>query len=266
MTDDSFRNAITCYDQALDVFEKLKDAQLVAKCQQMKGNAYGGLKDFGKAKECYAEALAYYEANDRDNNEYPKMIERVAAMEKFNKEYEASIEHYQQAMALFEQRGMMQEYGNAENGLKLCYVYAGKSMDEASDGRNAESIKTAQMQKLDMLITEEKNNLEQTRTYLGKLAYAQSLAVIAGCYAMKQDYKEAVDYYQQYIPAIREAVREEFRLENETERMQTWKKESSNIAELPELFVELPDSLIHYRNVLASLLLAFVCWYISVKR
>lgn len=124
ITADGFQKAITCLDEAWYTFEKLNDAPMVAKCQQMKGNAYGGLKEFGKAKECYAKALAYYEANDKESNEYPKMIERVAAMEKFNKEYEASIEHYRQAMALFEQRGMMQEYGNAENGLKLCYAYA----------------------------------------------------------------------------------------------------------------------------------------------
>ena len=56
---------------------------MTAKCQQMKGNAYGGLKDYAKAKECYTKALAYYEANDKGNDEYPKMIERVAAREKF---------------------------------------------------------------------------------------------------------------------------------------------------------------------------------------
>ena len=124
MTKDGFQKAINCLDLSKQAFEKLNDAQMVAKCQQMEGNAYGGLKEFGKAKDCYAKALAYYEANDKESDEYPKMIERVASMEKLNKEYEVSIEHYRQAMTLFKQRGMMQEYGNAENGLKLCYAYA----------------------------------------------------------------------------------------------------------------------------------------------
>ena len=124
ITADEFQKAITCLDEAWHTFEKLNDAPMIAKCQQRKGNAYGGLKEFEKAKECYAKALAYYEANDKESDDYPKMIERVATMEKFNKEYEASIEHYRQAMVLFEQRGMMQEYGDAENGLKLCYAYA----------------------------------------------------------------------------------------------------------------------------------------------
>lgn len=254
MTDNGFRKAIDCYDQALLVFEKMSDAQMIAKCQQMKGNSYGGLKDFGKAKECYTKALAYYEANDKASNEYPKMIERVAAMEKFNKEYDASIVHYRQAMALFEQRGMMQEYGNAENGLKLCYAYAGKNMDEATDGKNKEAVKAAQIKKLNELIAEEKSSLELTRTYLGKLMYARSLATIAGCYAMKEDYAEALNYYQQYMQTVREAVREEFRLENETERMQTWSEEAGTIAELQELLVLMPDSMAQYRGEIASLM------------
>lgn len=254
MTDNGFRKAIDCYDQAFQTFEKLNDAQMIAKCQQMKGNAFGGLKDFSKAKECYAKALAYYEANDKASDEYPKMIERVAAMEKFNKEYDASIEHYRLAMTLFEQRGMMQEYGDAENGLKLCYAYAGKNMDDATDGRNKDAVKEAERKKLDGIIADELDGLELTRTYLGKLMYARSLSTIAGCYAMKEDYKEALDYYQQYMQTVREAVREEFRLENETERMQTWREEAGTIAELQELLVLMPDSLAQYRGDLASLM------------
>ena len=253
LTDNGFRKAITCFDQALLVFEKMSDLQMIAKCQQMKGNAYGGLKDFAKAKDYYVKALAYYEANDKASDDYPKMIERVASMEKFNKEYEASIEHYRQAMKLFEERGMMQEYGNAENGLKLCYAYAGKSIDDASDGRNKDAVKSVRIKKLNELIAEEKNNLELTRTYLGKLTYARSLAIIAGCYAMKEDYVEALNYYQEYMRMVREAVREEFRLENETERMQTWSEEAGTIAELQELLVLLPDSLKQYRGDVASL-------------
>ena len=254
LTDNSFRKAITCCQQALQTYERLNNVLMTAKCQQMMGNAFGGLKDFAKAKESYAAALAYYAANDKANDEYPKMIERVAAMEKFNKEYEASIKHYRQAMALFEERGMMQEYGNAENGLKLCYAYAGKNMDEASDGRNKDAVKEAERKKLDGIIADELDGLELTRTYLGKLMYARSLATIAGCYAMKEDYKEALDYYQQYMRTVREAVREEFRLENETERMSTWSEEAGTIAELQELIVLLPDSLAQYRGNLAALM------------
>lgn len=254
MTEDGFQKALSCLEIALQTFEKLNDALMVAKCQQLKGNAFGGLKDYGKAKDCYAEALTYYESKDKGNDEYPKMIERVATMEKFNAEYDASIEHYRQAMQLYEQRGMMQEYGNAQNGLKLCYAYAGKSMDEASDGRNEDAIKEAERKKLDGIIAEELEGLELVRSYLGKLMYAHSLSTIAGCYALEEDYKNAVDYYQQYMQAVRDGVREEFRFENEAERMQTWSEEASTIAELQGLLVELPDSLKQYRDEFATLM------------
>lgn len=254
MTDNGFKRAIPCIDQALSTYEELNDGAMMAKCQQMKGNALGGLKEFGKAKDCYVKALAYYEANDKESNEYPKMIERVAAMEKFNKEYDASIAHYRQAMQLFEQRGMMNEYGNAENGLKLCYAYAGKRMDDATDGRNKNTITEAQRKKLDQIISDELDNLELTRTYLGKLTYARSLGTIAGCYAMKEDYMHAVEYYQQYIENIREGIREEFRYESEVGRMNTWSDEANDLAELQELFVDLPDSLSQYRGSLAALM------------
>ena len=254
MSNDGFQKAITCLDLAKNAFERWNDTPMIAKCQQMKGNAYGGLKEFGKAKECYAQALNYYETSDRENNEYPKMIERVAAMEKFNKEYEASIGHYRQAMQLFEQRGMMQEYGDAENGLKLCYAYAGKNMDDATDGGNENAVKEAKRKKIDKIIAEELDNLELTQNYLGKLMYARSLATIAGCYAMKEDFGNAVNYYQRYMQAVREGVREEFRYENEAERMHTWSEEASTISELQELLVELPDSLQQYCGDLASLM------------
>lgn len=142
---DCFKKAIPCIDEALSTYEKLDDGAMTAKCLQLKGHAIGGLKDFAKAKECYAKALAYYEANDKESEEYPKMIERVATMEMFNKEYDSSIAHYRQTMELFEARGMMQEFANAENELKLCYDYAveyfsnlgSRLLDELSDDENA---------------------------------------------------------------------------------------------------------------------------------
>ena len=56
--------------------------------------------------------------------------------------------------------------------------------------------------------------------------YARSLAIIASCYAMKEDYKNAVDYYRQYMQTVRDGVREEFRFESEAERMHTWSEEA----------------------------------------
>lgn len=253
MTNDGWEKAIECYDKALPIYQKSDDRQKVAKCHKMKGNALSALGDYERAKLCYLDALAYYEAYDRENTEYPKMIERVASAEKFNKEYEASIAHYRQALELYDQRGMIEEYADAENGLKLCYAYAGKNMSEATDGKNDDAIKTVRTEKLNRLIAETKGNLELTRKYSGKLATAQSLGTIAGCYVQKEEYKDAIGYYGQYMETIREAIRDEFRMQSETERMKTWEQETSNIKDLQELLVELPEAQKELAGDVASL-------------
>ena len=89
------------------------------------GNAYSGMKDYAKARDCYRELVNYYEQYDKGNEEYPKAILRLAKAEKFNKEYSVSIDHHKQAMALFDERGMANDYTEAAASLQLCYAYAG---------------------------------------------------------------------------------------------------------------------------------------------
>ena len=235
-----FQQAVDCYDQALEYFNKhnTRAAQSNrAKCLKGMGNAYNGLKEFGKAIECFQQALAYYEKYNKDSDEYPKMLERLATAEKFNKEYDAAIEHYQQAMQIFEKRNMMEDYSNAASSIQLCYTYAGMDMEVDT---KEDAVKAQRNAKLDQIIQEELDNLQMTYDYLGSLIYAQSLGTIAGCYSLKEDYAEAVNYYKQYMVAIREALQSEFSMQSETERMTTWNQEKTNIQDLKELLVTLP--------------------------
>lgn len=235
------------YQQAVDSYQEVVDYYMphsssaalknLALCWKGMGNAYNAQKVYDKAKECYRKVVAYYEANDKENEEYPKAILRMAKAEKFNKEYEASIEHHQQVMTMFEDRNMAEEYSDAAASLQLCYIYAGKSVDvDLKD----DVVEAARNEKLDGMIKEEVGGLEMTRKYLDALTYARSLGTIAGCYYMKGEYANAVDYYRQYMEAIREAVRDEFRMQGEAERMATWQNEISNIRELQELLVTQP--------------------------
>lgn len=235
-----YPQAIDCYLKAIDFYSNIdSSASLsnVAKCNMGIGNAYSAMKDYENAKNYFQEVVAYYEANDMVDNEYPKAIMRLADAEKFNKEYDSSILHYQQAMKLFEERNMMEDYGNAASSLQLCYAYAGKSVDVSVA---EDKVKAARYEKLDRIIREETETLELTRKYLGKLMYARSLAVIADSYAMKEDYMHAVDYYKKYMVNIREGIRDEFRLQSEAERLLTWNEEVANIRSLQELLVTLP--------------------------
>lgn len=238
---EKYDKAIVTYKEAIEAYSHLKpstDLKKIADCQKGIGISYSGMKDYTKACDAFKLQIAYYEHNDKDSEEFPKAILYLANAEKYNKDYDSAIAHYKQAMQLFEEKGMSQEYTNAASSLKLCYVYAGRK--EEVDYKDDAMLKE-RYQKLDNIIKEEKDNLWMTLQYLGMLTYARSLATIAGCYAMKEDYTNAVSYYKQYIETIRDAIRQEFRLQSESERMQTWQEETNNIQELLELLTMIPQ-------------------------
>lgn len=237
-----YEQSANAYQAAIDFYKKHdSDAakKNVAQCMKGMGNAYSGMKNYTKARDCYKELVNYYEQYDQANEEYPKAILRLAKAEKFNKEYTVSIEHHKLAMALFDERGMANDYADAAASLQLCYNYAG--INETIDRKHDESHET-RMAKIDGLIKQELDGLELTQKYLGKLMYARSLATLGGCYEMKEDWETSVNYYQQYIVAVREAIRDEFRLQSEAERMIVWGDEKKDISQMLELLIELPDN------------------------
>lgn len=235
-----YQKAIDSYSKALESFSKFESAEAlnnVADCWEGSGNAYSGLSDYGQAKTCFLKALSIYEQLDNKSEEYAKMLVNVATAEKFNKEYDASIEHYKQAMALFEEKGMVQDCANTAALLNLCCVYAGKPVEVKID---KEKYNASQYEKLDKIISVELSDLDLTKKYLGQLAYAGSLGTLAGCYALKKEYSDALEYYKKYMENIREAIRDLFRMQNETERMNIWNDELHNIQTLQEMMVTLP--------------------------
>mgnify|MGYP000048845652 CR=1 FL=1 len=236
-----YQQSINAYQAAVDYYKK-HDSEVarknIAQCMKGMGNAYSGMKDYGKASECFRQLVSYYAQYDPSNEEYPKAILRLAKAEKFNKDYTISIEHHKQAMALFDKRGMSNDYAEAATSLQLCYTYAG--INETVDGRHEESHE-ARMAKIDGLIKQELEGLELTRKYLGKLQYARSLATLGGCYKMKEDYENSIKYYMQYMEAVRVAIRDQFRLQSEAERMIVWGDEKKDISEMLELLFEMTE-------------------------
>lgn len=237
-----YEQSVSAYQASVDFYNKHNSAAAkknIAQCMKGLGNAYSAMKDYAKARDCYNELVTYYEQYDQSNEEYPKAILRLAKAEKFNKEYAVSIDHHKQAMALFDERGMANDYAEAAASLQLCYNYAG--INETVDKKHDESHE-ARIAKIDGLIKQELEGLELTQRYLGKLMYARSLATLGGCYEMKEDWENSVRYYQQYIEAVREAIRDEFRMQSEAERMIVWGDEKKDISQMMELLIELPDS------------------------
>lgn len=235
-----YQHAIDCYQYSINFyvqFDNLSAHENIAICQKNMGNAYNGLRNYEKAKECFQKSIDYYEAYDRKNDEYPRSILHLAKAEKFNKDYVLSIEHHKQAMKIFEERNMLEDYSDAASSLQLCYAYADikENVDSKSD-----AIKAINYKNLDKIIKQEKNDLQMTKTYLGKLMYARSLGTIAGCYYLKEDYDNSIYYYKQHMVAIREALKSEFSMQNEFERATTWNDEKDNIQDMKEILVTLP--------------------------
>ncbi len=235
------------YDKAIDDSKEVIEyysnkggqeaLEQIAKCHKNIGNALSGLKKHDEAAEEYQLAIDYYKQYDQQNDEYPKLIVYLAQAEKFSQQYDPAIAHYKEAIAIYKERGMAEEVQNTTNSLNLCYAYSGKSME--SDEEAEEDAKKAKNEKLDRIINDELANLELNRTYLGGYTYANSLATIAGSYDLKEDFDNAVKYYRQYIDAIRDAVRDEFRMMSESERMLLWNEQKDNIDELLEILTKI---------------------------
>lgn len=203
------------------------------------GNAYSAKKDYQKSINTFRQWIEHLKTNSHENEaDYAKAYERLASAEKFNSDYDTSINDYETAISLYEKIGMNDEAEQARNGLKMCLFYAKKDMGESSDNDAAKQQRT---NKLRDIIQSSINTLEQGGDYLGNLSKAQTFATIAGSYAQLGEYKNAVDYYTEYINAIRPALAEDFLLMNPKERELTWRQELSNITEMNSLITELPQ-------------------------
>lgn len=249
-----YAKAVDLYKKILNYYSSQNTAEArlkEAECYYDMGNSYSGMKDYQKAKECFGKTVAYYEANDSDNEKYPKSLVKLANAEKFNKDYDVSIGHYKKAMEIFERKGDVESYNNTANSLKLCYFYAGRKDDTVDT--MSEKANTVRNEKLDRIINDEKRNLDLYRNNLGLLAYTDALAVIAGSYLLKNDYDSTMAYYQRYIKNIREAVRNEFRFQSELERMALWQNELQNITPMQELLVSFQKSRKDFPKELGSL-------------
>lgn len=232
------------YEQALEMYEEAfsfysvqdtPDAgKKAADCLKGMGNSYSGMKDYPGAMECYAREISYYDAENQESTEYPKAVLRMAKAEKHSKRYDKSIETHKQAIRMFEERGMMQEYSDAVSSLQMCYLYSGSSDTVDYD---EEKVEEDRLRKLDGIIADEKNNLNLIYKYLGDLSYAGSLATIAGCYDMMGTEDSAIVYFDRYMKKVRTALSNEFRLQSEDDRMITWQEQSGNMQHLYNMLI-----------------------------
>lgn len=227
-----YENVITTVDKH-NYSKELKNSSLMGL-----GNAYIAKEEYYKAAEMFRSWIKYLEDSDQIKSEdYAKAYERLATAEKFGGDYKNSIAHYEKAIELYGNLGMLDEQEQVKASLTLCKFYAKEKLGETTDNSAAQKQRE---QKIKDSLIESINTLAQGGDYLGKLSTAQTLAGIAGRYALLKDYDNAILYYSRYIPAIREAIAEDFLLKNPKERELTWSPELVNFAEMNEMLTELP--------------------------
>lgn len=263
---DMLRHAGLCYfvgrefDKAIEAHSKVIEAveretyseTLKSSSLQGLGNVYSAKKEYSKSIPVFKKWINHLKDNGHENEaDYAKAYERLASAEKFNADYDASIADYETAIELYEKLGMHDEAEQAQSGLKMCLFYAKRDMGESSEN---EAAIQQRKKKIQEIIQSSINSLEQSGDYLGNLSKAQTFATIAGSYAQLEDYKNALDYYSQYMDVIRPALAEDFLLKNPKERELTWKEELSNINEMNEMIVELPENSLDLYSGLSALI------------
>ena len=217
--------------------EKLKSSALLGL-----GNAYKVLKDYEAAAKTYRAQIKHLEDYGHTADaDYAKAYENLAATEKFGKAYDSSLADYDKAIELYGALGMADERENALAGKKMCLFYARKNDGSGPDGDNT-AAEEQRRERLQEIIRSSLNSLEQGGEYLGKLCNAQTLATIAGSYAMLGEYDKAIEHYALYLIALRPAIAEDFLLKSPKERALTWARELTNINEMNAMAVSLPPN------------------------
>lgn len=236
-----YEKSLDYYKTVVGFYGKIDSAasrKNIALCHKGMGNALSAMKNYAAAKDEFMIALDYYAKEQPQKENHAYILASLATAEKFNNDYDSSIAHYQEAISIYKGLGMYDKAQETQNSLNLCYVYAGKEM--SSDTEVNTEAKKQRLDKLQGIIRDEMSNMELTRIYLGEYQYARSLGVIAGCYYQMEEYAKSVDYYKQYMQTVRNALRSEFQLMNENERMLLWNDEKVNIDEIMDLLVSLP--------------------------
>lgn len=201
------------------------------------GNARKATKSYDSASKAYSELLEMMEKDgEAYSARYAKILYSLATAEKFGKNYDQAITHYRRAIDIYTALNMPNELQSTADALRTCLAYAGYAPDETLyDDSKAFAAK------VERILKEELANLPMIKNHLGKLDHAGSLATIAGCYAMLDDYDNSVDYYASYAKELRQGLLDVFRLSGAHERANLWHHQSSTLSELSELLAVIPD-------------------------
>ena len=236
------------FDKSLDAHQKVIEAVdeygydekfKISSLEEL-GKAYKAKKDYSKSKECYEHLKNYLLTVGLGRTaDYAKATEGLATVEKFNKEYDDAIAHYQEAIDLYRELNKHDAAAQAEAGLKMAVLCSGSTPEDLPEADTTAEQQRAE--KLKELLTASLAGLKQGGEYRGKLSKARTLATIAGCEGQLEEYDKCIEYYSLYLCTVREALMEDFLLKTPKERELTWRRELTNINEIGALMSEVPS-------------------------
>lgn len=258
-----YPRSIDCYQKALRHYTVLSSDAALDNAVQLWmriGNSYSAMKDYPNAIKYLSMTVTQLEQSARtDDEQYPKALERLASAQKSNKDYDSAILNYNKALQHYKLQGNVKEYSSTMTSLELCYARAGR-YDEFNSLLSKEAQDPLLQQyeadsraESEQIIAQSKGLLDLDRQYMGHLACATTLSTIAGFYHNLDQYDSCVHYYELYMSALREGLREQFRFQNETERLILWNQHAYNIQEIYELLVSLPQGQEHLFPRLSAL-------------
>lgn len=269
-----YENILKMLDTAA-ASERITDAQVMERIMQLLGdyneheanrkdhtpeelpdmaNWYALQGDLDKAREIYSNLLKM----DLDA-ELKKKAERSYASfcSTFLRDRASAAEHYIIASEIeLNTKGKTDEYNNMVYMAYLCYKLAKNRL-------MAENCRLRAVEYIDLKNQEAANRNNDTRSmeqiaeehlkynlnylkiqgkYISELEYARILGSLCGCYKEKGDFANAVDYAEQYVAKLRDALRDRFRTLDYSKRQALWEEEKYNVRNIQELFamVEAP--------------------------
>lgn len=229
--------ALDMLDSAAGLFGSIGDESSRIESLKTKVNTLNAMKLFSEALPVAREVAQYYELNEGNSINHAEALASLATTLKFSGAYDDAIPVYLLALDIYSALGESEKYARLADSYTSCCIYAGKSPEITYD---ADARKRENDAKLDEMIGETLQSLDLMRKYLGEMAYAESLDLIAGCYALKDDYPEAKKYYADYIAALIPAVRDGFRTRQPAERGILWERHRNSIEQMLGMFVGFP--------------------------
>ncbi|HIK18806.1 MAG TPA: tetratricopeptide repeat protein [Leptolyngbyaceae cyanobacterium M33_DOE_097] len=180
-----YETAIRYYKQALPIYQAVKDRNGEADALNNLGNAYGSLSQYEKALRYYEQALSIFQAV-KDRNGEADALNNLGLANQYLSQYEKAIGYYEQALSIFQAVKDRNGEADALNNLGLANQYL--SQYEKAIGYYEQALPIFQAVK-------DRN---------GEAGVLMNLGI---AYRSLSQYEKAIGYYEQALP-IFQAVKD----------------------------------------------------------